>query len=297
MYNREKFPKPLKNVFTKNIFCDIIKKGAGHKIKQQNSKKGVARLILTIDIGNSNITLGGFERDRLAFAANLSTEPNKTADEYACAILSVLSVRGMTDRSVSGAIISSVVPPLNAVIKEAVQILWGIEPLTVGPGVKTGLNIHCDTPSSVGADLICACVAVHHHYGVPALIIDMGTATKLTVLNDKGAFAGVSITPGVLMGLHSLWRNTAQLPKVGLDAPKNVIGKNTADSIRSGVIFGNAAMIDGMIDRISSEIGTNLTVYATGGLAPAIIPHCKHPVITDEHLVLKGLFIIYNKNR
>lgn len=255
-------------------------------------------MILAIDIGNSNITLGGFEGEALRFVINLSTEADKTADEYASKILGVLAVRGITDRAaVRGAIISSVVPPLNAVIKEALKILWNVEPLSVGPGVKTGLNIHCDTPSSVGADLICACVAVHHIYGGPALIIDMGTATKMTVLNAKGAFSGVSIIPGVLMGLHSLWQNTAQLPKVALEAPKTVIGKNTADSIRSGIIFGNAAMIDGMIDRISDEFGSELTVYATGGLAPTVIPHCRHTVKTDDHLVLKGLSIIYNKNR
>ena len=149
---------------------------------------------------------------------------------------------------------------------------------------------------SVGADLICACVAVHHLYGSPALIIDMGTATKMTVLNAKGAFAGVSIMPGVLMGLNSLSEQTAQLPKVDLEAPKTVIGKNTSDSMRSGVIFGNASMIDGMIDRIREETATDLPVYATGGFASLIVPHCRHTATLDEHLVLKGLHIIYHKN-
>ena len=254
-------------------------------------------MILTIDIGNSNITLGGFEGERLIFSVNLSTDTGKTADEYASAILGVLAVRGAGGKTVRGAIISSVVPPLNTVIREAVRILWGIEPLTVGPGVKTGLNIHCDTPSTVGADLICACVAVKHLYQCPALIVDMGTATKMTVLDAKGAFTGVSIMPGVLMGLNALWKNTAQLPKVGLEPPKTAVGKNTADSIRSGIIFGNAAMIDGMIDRIEAETGTPLTVYATGGLAHTVIPHCRRAILTDQHLVLKGLFLIYHKNR
>lgn len=254
-------------------------------------------MILAIDIGNSNIMLGGFEGDQLTFVVNMSTEINKTADEYASKMLGVLSVHKAVGKSVSGAIISSVVPPLNSVIKKALRLLWGIDAMTVGPGVKTGLNIHCDTPSSVGADLICACVAVHKLYGGPALIIDMGTATKMTVVNAKGAFAGVSIIPGVLMGLNSLSEQTAQLPKIGLEAPKNVIGKNTADSMRSGVIFGNAAMIDGMIDRIKDELGAEtLSVYATGGVAHLIIPHCKHTIAFDEHLVLRGLHIIYKKN-
>ena len=226
----------------------------------------------------------------------MSTEINKTADEYASKILGVLAVHKIVDKTVKGAIIASVVPPLNATIKKAVLLLWGIEALTVGPGIKTGLNIHCDTPSSVGADLICSAVAAHNIYGSPSLIIDMGTATKMTVVNAKGAFTGVSIIPGVLMGLHALSEQTAQLPKVEPTAPKTVIGKNTSDSMRSGVIFGNAAMIDGMIDRINEEIGTALSVYATGGSAHLIIPHCKHAIRTDEHLVLKGLHIIYKKN-
>ena len=240
--------------------------------------------------------LGGFDGDRLAFVFSISTEIGKTADEYASKILGVLRVHKIEGETIDGAIVSSVVPPLNSVIKEAVRILWGIDSLTVGPGIKTGINIHCDTPSSVGADLICASVAVHNLYGSPSLIVDMGTATKMTVVNEKGAFIGVSIIPGVLMGLNSLSENTAQLPRVELEAPKTVVGKNTADSMRSGVIYGNASMIDGMIERICAELGVTLPVYATGGLAHLIVPHCKHALKTDEHLVLKGLNIIYSKN-
>ena len=211
-------------------------------------------MILTIDIGNSNIMLGGFEGDALSFVVSLSTETQKTADEYASKILGVLALYGIGRENVNGAIISSVVPPLNSVIKDAVRLIWGIESLVVGPGIKTGVTIHCDTPSSVGADLICACVAANSIYGSPSLVVDMGTATKITVINDKGAFIGVSIMPGVLMGLNSLSEDTAQLPQVELEAPKSAIGKNTSDSMRSGIVFGNAAMVDGMIDRINSEI-------------------------------------------
>lgn len=253
-------------------------------------------MILTIDIGNTNIALGGFDGDELSFVVRISTETKKTADEYASKILGVLAVRGIGKRSIRGAIISSVVPPLNSVMKDAVNTVWGIDPLIVGPGVKTGINIQCDVPSSVGADLICACAAVKSLYGAPALIVDMGTATKMTVVNTSGAFAGVSIIPGVLMGLDSLSEDTAQLPKVELEAPRTVVGKNTADSMRSGVVFGNAAMIDGMIERINDELGIELPVYATGGVASKIIPHCKHDITADENLVLKGLKIIYDKN-
>lgn len=253
-------------------------------------------MILTVDIGNSNIAFGGFEKDELSFVVRISTETRKTADEYASKILGVFAVHNIEKQGVSGAIISSVVPPLNSVIKDAIKIIWGIDPLMVGPGIKTGINIHCDTPSSVGADLICACVAAHSLYGSPSLIVDMGTATKMTVINEKGAFIGVSIIPGVLMGLNALSENTAQLPRVELEAPRLVVGKNTTDSMRSGVIFGNAAMIDGMIDRINSEVGVDLPVYATGGVAQLIIPHCKHSIKIDDTLVLKGLNILYNKN-
>ena len=253
-------------------------------------------MVLTIDIGNSNIALGGFEGNELSFVVRISTEIRKTADEYASKMLGVLAVHGICKKNIKGAIISSVVPPLNSVIKEAVKTVWGIDSLVVGPGVKTGINIQCDMPSSVGADLICACVAVNKLYGSPALIVDMGTATKITAVNASGAFAGVSIAPGVLMGLNSLSEDTAQLPKVELEAPRSVIGKNTTDSMRSGVIFGNAAMIDGMIDRICDEMGDVLPVYATGGVAEMIIPHCRHGIEICGDLVLRGLKLIYDKN-
>lgn len=253
-------------------------------------------MILAIDIGNSNIMLGGFQTDEPSFVACISTDINKTADEYAGKILEVLSLHGVGRLEIKGCIISSVGPPLNAVIKKAIEFLYKVESKFVGPGIKTGINIHCDTPSSVGADLICASVAAHHIYGSPSLIVDMGTATKMTVVNSKGAFIGVSIIPGVMMGLNALSNETAQLPKVSLEAPKEVVGKNTADCIKSGVIFGNASLIDGMIDRINTEVGEELPVYATGGFASLIIPHCKHEIKLDEHLILKGLNILYRKN-
>ena len=253
-------------------------------------------MILAIDIGNSNITLGGFENDNLTFTARISTDITKTEDEYAGNLLSALAIHRVDLLKVTGAILSSVVPPLNAVMKKAVKYIYGVDTVIVGPGIKTGINIHCDTPSSVGTDLICACAATHNLYGSPALIIDMGTATKLTVMNASGAFTGVSIAPGVMMGLEALAEKTAQLPKIGLDVPNTVIAKNTADCMRSGIIFGHAAMLDGMIDRINEEAGQKLPVYATGGMAPMIIRHCRHEITLDEHLILKGLNILYSKN-
>lgn len=254
-------------------------------------------MILAIDIGNTNITIGGFDEDSLDFVARISTDSAKTSDEYASLIVNTLSLYDINKDEIEGAIISSVVPPLNSVIKNALRFVYGVEPILVGPGIKTGINIHCDNPVSVGSDLICACVAAHHIYGSPSLIVDMGTATKIMVMNGNGAFIGAAIVPGVNMGLKALSEKTSQLPQVGLDEPKSVIGKNTVDCMRSGVVFGNASMVDGMIDRFSEAIGEELPVYATGGLASAIIRHCKHNITLDENMVLKGLNILYKKNK
>ena len=253
-------------------------------------------MVLTIDVGNTNIMFGGFEGDELSFVARVATDDKKTEDEYAGLMLSVLNAHSINRDSIKGAIISSVVPQLNSVMKKAVRFVYGVEPVLVGPGIKTGIGIQCDNPASVGSDLICACVATHFIYGSPALIVDMGTATKMTVINEKGSFIGVSIIPGLQTGLKALASGTAQLPQVSLEAPPHVIGKNTVDCMKSGVIFGHASMIDGMIERICDEVGETLPVYATGGLAPVVIPHCKHEIMTDEYLVLKGLNIIHKKN-
>lgn len=253
-------------------------------------------MILTIDVGNTNTVFGGFEDNSLRFTARVATDITKAEDEYATLLYGILTVRHIDPSEITGAILSSVVPPLNRVLCKAVRFICGTEPLTVGPGIKTGINIHCDAPSSVGTDMICACVAVRKLYGAPALIADLGTATKMMVLDENGTFIGVSIIPGVMMGLNALAEQTAQLPKISLQVPSRVIEKNTADCMKSGVIFGNASLIDGMIDRIRSEVGAEIPVYATGGMANMIVPHCKHTVTVHEHLVLEGLNLIYQKN-
>ena len=254
-------------------------------------------MILTIDIGNTNMALGGFVADELRFVSRISTDPAKTQDEYAVSLFQSLALHGIDKGTITGVIVASVVPPLNDAIRKAIRFVFQMEPLFVGPGIKSGIGIHCDMPSSVGADLIAASVAAHYIYGSPALIVDIGTATKMTVLNQKGAFIGTSIIPGVMMGLNALAERTAQLPKISLELPSSVIAKNTADCMRSGVLYGNAALIDGMIERINREFGEPLRVYATGGMASAIIPLCEHDICVDEHLVLKGLNILYQKNK
>ena len=254
-------------------------------------------MLFAVDIGNSNIKLGGFICDELSFVASIATDPGATDDEYAIRILGALSLYSVNKEDVDGAIISSVVPQLNRVISDSIEHIFGIKPLIVGPGVKTGIGIQCDMPSSVGADLISASVAAHFLYGSPSLIIDMGTATKLTAVNEKGAFIGTSIAPGVMLGLNALANGTAQLPKVSLEAPPSVIGKNTVDCMKSGIIFGNASMIDGMIERVKDEFSEEILVLATGGYASIILPYCKHNITYDEHLVLKGLNLIYKRNK
>ena len=253
-------------------------------------------MVLAIDIGNTNITLGCFDGDSLSFVARLATVSTKTGDEYAVLLLNILAIHNVDKSQIKGAIISSVVPPINAAMNKAVESLYGVKPINVGPGIKTGISIHCDTPSSVGSDLICGCVAAHQLYGSPCLIVDMGTATKMTVVNSKGAFIGVSIIPGVRMGMQALAMGTAQLPQVSLEAPSAVIAKNTVDCVKSGIIYGNAALVDGMIERIKAELGYDLPVYATGGLASLILPYCKNKITYDPDLVLKGLYFIYSKN-
>ena len=254
-------------------------------------------MILTVDIGNTNIVLGCFDGDEPSFVARVSTDANKTDSEYAVLIRNILFLHSVDKSEINGAIISSVVPPLTSVLRSAVMMSCGVKALNVGPGIKTGLNLLADNPSQVGADLICACVAAYNLYTPPAVIIDMGTATKILLVNEKAQFTGASIIPGAELSLKALAGGTAQLPQIGLDAPKNVMGKNTVECMQSGIVYGNASMIDGMIERTKEEIGCSPTLIATGGLSRAIIPHCKHNIIIDDNLILKGLLIIYNKNR
>lgn len=253
-------------------------------------------MVLTLDIGNFEITLGGFDDGELFFVAHIGTDTNKTADEYAVSMLSVLTLRSIDRSAVNGSILSSVVPELNPVIKKALVLLFGKEPLSVCPGIKTGIGIRCDSPSSVGGDLICAAVAAVAHYGSPALIVDIDTATKISVVDGTGSFVGTSIFPGILMCLGALSEKAALLPTVELSAPSRVIAKNTADCMRSGIIYGNASMIDGMIRRVFAELGTELRVIVTGSQAELVTPYLEHTFVYDAHLVLRGLYAIYNKN-
>jgi len=254
-------------------------------------------MVLTVDIGNTNIVIGGFEGDELVLVSRLQTNKYKMQDEYAVDFKQILAFYGYTPEMFDGAIVSSVVPPLLPTIKKAIASLFKCRVLTVSPGTKTGLNIKTDNPGALGADLVCGAVAAMTRYKMPCIVIDMGTATKFSVLDKEGYFLGVSIMPGVNVSLDALSRNTAQLPHIELEHTHTIIGTNTIDSMRSGIVFGTASMLDGMIEKICEEIGEEATVVVTGGIAPSIITHCKQKTILNENLVSYGLMDIYKRNQ
>ena len=254
-------------------------------------------MILALDIGNTNIVIGCIDEQQTYFVERLRTDPLKTELEYALDLKNVLELYGVTHDDLEGGIISSVVPPLSTTVKLALEKVLDRQVLCVGPGIRTGLNIKMDNPASVGADLIAAAVAAVRDYPTPLIIIDMGTATTMTVVDHFGSYIGGVIIPGLQVSLDSLVSRTAQLTRIGLDTPRQVIGKNTIDCMKSGAIYGNAAMIDGMIDRMEEELGQPATVVATGGLARFVIPHCRRSITLDDGLLLRGLWIIYQKNR
>lgn len=253
-------------------------------------------MLLTVDIGNTNITLGAYNNRILGFTARLSTDQRKTDDEYAIEIKQLLALNDMSTSDIEDCIISSVVPSVAKSVSRAVAKLCQIVPLILGPGVKTGLNIKIDNPAQLGADLVAGAVGAIDTYKMPCVIVDMGTATTLSVLDKDGAFLGGVIAAGVRLTLKALAENTALLPSIPIEAPKSVIGTNTIECMQSGLVLGSAAMLDGLLDRIEAKLGEAPTVVATGGLSKEIITHCKHSIIYNENLLLEGLCAIYEKN-
>ena len=253
-------------------------------------------MILAIDIGNSNIVIGGVEGDKILFEARLRTEATKTSDEYCVDLLTILDVYSLRREDIEGSIVASVVPQVLNSFQTAVRKLIGKAPLVVGPGLKTGLNIQIENPAQTGADLVVGSVAALRSHKAPLIIIDMGTATTIIVLNEKGALIGGAIAPGVKISLDALTDRTALLPGLQLDQPQRVIGRNTIDCMRSGIMIGNACMLDGMIDRMEEELGCKTTVIATGGIAKFVVPLCSHEIIYDKDLLLRGLAILYREN-
>ncbi len=254
-------------------------------------------MLLTADIGNTNIKFGIFNGKELMRTLTVSCDKAKTADEYGVELYSLIRVMGIHRDDFDGCIISSVVPIVTEKIDAAVRDILGVAPLIVGPGVKTGLNIRIDDPSTLGADLVVACVAANAISEAPMIVISMGTATVWCVIDKDGSMIGCPIAPGVAVSLEALTKNTALLQSVAFKAPDSVIGKNTDKSIRAGVVWGSVCMIDGMIDRIEKELGEKCRIIATGGLANKIILCCEHDIEIRENLILEGLRLIYERNK
>ena len=254
-------------------------------------------MILAMDVGNTNIVLGCIEEGEILHVFRIQTEPGRTEMEYAIKIKQLMELYGLEEKAFEGAILSSVVPPVTGAVASAVKLLTGCDCLVVGPGVKTGLNIRIDDPGTLAGDLLVGSVAALEHYGAPVMVLDMGTATTLTVVDRNRSFIGGAILAGVKLSLRALAEGTSLLPDISIQAPRKCIASNTVDCMRAGAVYGTAAMVDGLIDRMEAELGYSCPVVATGGLARSITSHCRREILYDEHLLLKGLWALYRKNR
>ena len=241
-------------------------------------------MILAFDVGNTNIVMGVLDEEKTYFLTRFATDHGKTEAEYAVLVKNILEIKGVAIDDIKGGIISSVVPPMNDILGEVIRLLTGHNALIVGPGLKTGLNIAVGDPSEVGAD------------EAPMLIMDLGTATTITAIGKNKEFLGVIIYPGVKVSYDALVGRTALLSSISYDVPEKVIGTNTRDCMQSGLIYGNAAMLDGLIDRCEKEMGGVKSLIATGGLSSRITPYCTHDIIFDDDLLIDGLRVIYYKN-
>jgi len=254
-------------------------------------------MILVVDIGNSNVVVGGVEGERIVFEARLRTDATKTSDEYCIDVKNILDIYNVDKGLIEGSIIASVVPQVLNTFQTAIMKLTGKRALVVGPGLKTGLNIAIDNPSQTGADLVVGCVAALREHQAPLIVIDMGTATTMVVLDKNGTLIGGSISPGVKISLDALTGGTALLPGLQLDQPKRAIGRNTTDCMRSGIMMGTACMLDGMIQRMEEELGYQTKVIVTGGIAKFVVPMCRREMIYDKDLLVKGLATLYRENK
>ncbi len=253
-------------------------------------------MLITIDIGNSYVSFGGYLEDKLIFVSDIVTDHKKSEDQYAVEFGNIMRLYKIEPKDFTGGIISSVVPELTDVVKGAIKKLSDIDCLVVGPGVKSGININIENPAQLGADTVSEAVAIINKFPCPCVICDLGTATVLGIIDKNKNFDGVIIAAGVGATSESFSKNTALIPHVSINIPKRLIGKNTVNSVQSGLIYGTAAMIDGLIERIEQELGEKTTVVATGRMTGKIIPHCKKDIIISDYLVFEGLRLIYMKN-
>lgn len=254
-------------------------------------------MILAVDIGNTNIVMGCIDNGGVYFECRISTDKHKTEAEYTVTFKHILDVYGIDLNKITGTIVSSVVPPITNAVKNALTFITGHKTIEADIHANHGLKIRSDNPNELGNDLIVAAVAALKEHKPPLIIIDMGTATTVSVIDKEGYFLGCIIAPGIKISMEALSTKASQLPSISLEAPSHVVGTNTAECMQSGIIYGNAAMIDGLIDRIEEEIGSKTTVVATGGLAKTIVPNCHHEIIYDDEIMLRGLMYLYEQNK
>ena len=254
-------------------------------------------MLLAIDIGNTNVTVGLYDDKTLTFTARIATDLNRTGDQYAVELMGIFQLYHCDVAALDGAIVSSVSPAVTQPICRAVGKVTGLSPMIVGPGMKTGLNIAINDPAELGADLLAVSVAARTKYPLPNAVCDLGTASTISVVDKDGKMIGGIIYPGIRTSLMALVNNTALLPEIGYAAPKRVVGRSTIESMQSGLILGAASLLDGMLDRIEEELGMPVTAIATGGFSGEVVRCCKRHFIQDENLVLDGLRILYEKNK
>ncbi len=255
-------------------------------------------MLLCIDIGNTNIKYGVYEGDLLVASFRVSSRLSRTADEYGSVLVNLLSDKGIVKSDLEGIIISSVIPALNYTICHMCEYFFGITPVMVEPGIKTGINIKTDNPKEVGADIIVNSVSAFHKYGGPLVVIDFGTATTFDVVSENCELLGVVIAPGIKTSLEGLTESTAQLPMIEINAPKSAIGKNTKASMQAGVVFGFAGLVENILNKVKSELGLDsIKVVATGGLGEIIAKEVRSIQKVDRTLTLDGLNFIYRLNK
>jgi len=253
-------------------------------------------MLLAIDLGNTNLTFGLFEGDRLVHDWRLATRRDSMPDELGISMLQLIRQEGIDPKAVDAVVVASVVPPLNASLEQAIERYFGQRPMMVGPGIKTGLKIHYRDPKEVGADRIVAAMAAFKKYGGPLIIIDFGTGTTYDVVSQEGDYLGGAIAPGMGISVEALYERAARLQRVELKAPSNVIGRTTAESMQAGIIYGFTAQVEGMVARIRKELGQQARVIATGGLAGLIAAETPVIELVDDRLMLEGLRLIYELN-
>ena len=254
-------------------------------------------MILAIDVGNTNIVLGCIEDGEIRHILRAHTNLQATSAEYAISLSQLLRFYNVDPACFEGTILSSVVPQVTEALRVAVRQLTGRECLVVGPGMKTGLNLRIDDPGTLAGDLLVGAVAAMNCYGCPAIVMDLGTATTMTVIDRDGNFRGGAILPGVKLGYSALAAGTSLLPDISITPPPRAVASNTVDCMRSGAVFGSAAILDGLADRMEAELGYPCRRIATGGIASSIVPYCRSEIVCDDDLLLKGLWILWEKNK